>query len=48
MDKSLSGTSPYKATLTRKQFEFHEMRATANIIFYNSAEDAVFKELGVE
>lgn len=48
MDKSLSGTSIYKASLTREQFLLHEMRTTANIIFYNSAGDAVFKALGAE
>lgn len=31
MDKNLAGTSPYKATLTREQFLFHEMRITARL-----------------
>ena len=31
MDKNLAGSSPYKATLTREQFLFHEMRTTARL-----------------
>lgn len=31
MDKNLAGTSPYKATITREQFLFHEMRTTARL-----------------
>lgn len=31
MDKNLAGSNPYKATLTREQFLFHEMRTTARL-----------------